>query len=177
MADRIDGYAAAVFELARAEGELARVEQEFYAIARTMESSPELRDALTDPHLPTDRKQSIVDDLVGGRASQVTVNILDLVLSQGRAGDLPAIADRLASAAAASVGKEVAEVRTAVALDDATVERLAAALSRAVGRPVEVKTIVDPSVVGGIIARVGDTVIDGSVRRRLQSLRQALKTS
>lgn len=175
MADRIDGYASAVLEMARAEGELARVEREFYAVARSLESSGELRTALSDPRLPADRKQAIVEDMVGGRASPVTVNLVGLVVSQGRAGDLPAIADRLAAMAAASAGKEVAEVRSAIPLDDATVQRLATALARATGKQIEVKTVIDPSVVGGVYARVGDTVIDGSVRRRLESLRETLR--
>ena len=175
MADRIEGYAAAVFELARAEGELQRVETEFYAIARTLESSSELRAALTDPSLPTERKQSIVDDLVGGRAAEVTVNVVALIVAQGRAGDLPALANALAERVAAEKGREVAEVRTAVELDQPTIDRLAAALSRSIGRQVEIKVVVDPTVVGGVVARVGDTVIDGSVRRRLQSLRETLQ--
>lgn len=176
MADRIDGYANAVFELAGAEGELARVEQEIFAISQSIASAPELREALTDPRIPSDRKQSIVDDLVGGRASEVTVNIVGLIISQGRASDLPEIAERLSSRAAAAEGKAVAEVRSAVELDDATIDRLAAALRKRLGRAVEVRAIVDPEVVGGIVTRVGDTVIDGSVARRLQSLRQTLQT-
>lgn len=174
MTDRIDGYAAAAFELARAEGELTRVERELYALARALEDSSELRNALTDPRLPDDRKQSIVDDLVGGRASELTVNLVSLIVRQGRAGDLPAIAERLAQRAAAAQGKELAEIRTAIPLDEATVQRLAAALANQVGRPVDVKTVVDPSLLGGIVARVGDIVIDGSVRRRLEAVRQML---
>lgn len=176
MADRIDGYAAAIFELAQGEGELARVERELYALARSVESSPELREALTDPRLPAERKQSVVGDLVGGRASELTINLVSLVIAQGRASELPAIADRLAERAARSGGRDVAEVRSAIELDAATVERLAAALARAVGNPVEVRTIVDPTVMGGVVARVGDVVIDGSVRSRLQSLRTALQS-
>lgn len=175
MADRIDGYAAAIFALAQAEGSLARVESEFFAVARSVESSPELREALTDPRLPAERKQSIVDDLVGGRASELTVNLVGLVISQGRASDLPAIADRLAQQAARSGGRDVAEIRSAIELDEATVRRLSAALERAVGTPVEVRTVIDPAVMGGVVARVGDVVIDGSVRSRLQSLRTALE--
>jgi F-type H+-transporting ATPase subunit delta len=176
VTDRIDGYANAVFEMAQAEGLLARVEQEFYAVARSIERSPELREALTDPRLPSDRKQSIVDDLVGGRASELTVNLVGLVVSQGRAGDLPAIAERLSARSVASEGKALAEVRSAIELDAQTLDRLTAAISRKLGRHVEVRAVVDPSVLGGIVARVGDTVIDGSVARRLQSLRQTLKT-
>lgn len=176
MADRIDGYAAAIFELARAEDELAKVERELFAVARAIEDSSELRDRLADPRLPHDRKQSILDDLVGGRVSQVTMNVIGLVVAQGRASDLPAIADRVAARAAASVGKQLAEVRSAVPLDDATVDRLRAALSKAIGSPVEVRTVVDPGIVGGVVATVGDIVIDGSVRRRLQSLRETLQS-
>ena len=175
MADRIDGYARAIFALAEAEGDPTRVEREFFTVARSIESSPELREALTDPRLPVERKQAIVDDLVGGRASELTANLVGLVISQGRASELPAIADRLAQQAARSGGKDVAEIRSAIELDPATVERLAAALSRTVGTPVEVRTIVDPTVLGGIIARIGDIVIDGSVHSRLQSLRTALE--
>ncbi len=175
MADRIDGYASALFELAQAEGELKKVEREFYSVARAVAGSDELRDTLSDPKLPLDRKHAILDDLVGGRVSGVTVNMLQLVVSQGRASDIPAIAERLAGRAAASAGKQIAEVRSAIELDEATVERLAAALAKATGREVEVRTVVDPSVVGGIVARIGDTVIDGSVRRRLESLRTAVR--
>lgn len=175
MADRIDGYAAALFELAQAEGELSKVEREFYTIARSFTDSPELRDSLVDPKIPLERKRGIIDDLVGGRASGVTVNLLNLVVGQGRASDIPAIAERLAGRAAASAGKQVAEVRSAIELDDATVKRLAAALARATGHEVEVRTVIDPSVLGGIVARVGDTVIDGTVKRRLESLRTAVR--
>jgi F-type H+-transporting ATPase subunit delta len=175
VADRVDAYAAAIFELAGAEGDLGRVETEFYAIARSVETSPDLRDALLNPLLPTDRKQAVVDSLVGGRASQLTVNLVSLVISQGRASELGAIADQLAQLVARSGGSDVAEIRSAIPLDDETVRRLSAALSKATGRPVEARTIVDPSVIGGVVARVGDTVIDGSVRSRLQSLRAAAK--
>jgi len=174
VSDRIDGYAKAIVELARAEGELDRVETELYSVARAMESSRELRDTLTDGRIPYDRKKAIVDDLVGGRAASVTVNAISLVVAQERASDLPAIADRLTGMAAATAGKEVAAVRSAVPLDDATVARLAAALTKATGTPVEVRVVVDPSLMGGIVAQVGDTVFDGSVRRRLDTLKTAL---
>jgi F-type H+-transporting ATPase subunit delta len=101
--------------------------------------------------------------------------MLQLVVSQGRASDIPAIAERLAGRAADSAGKQIAEVRSAIELDEATIDRLAAALAKATGREVEVRAVVDPSVVGGIVARIGDTVIDGSVKRRLESLRTAVR--
>lgn len=173
--DRVAGYANGVLELARAEGQLDRVEGELFTIAQAMESSTELRSALTDPQLPLERKQAIVDDLVGGRASSLTVGLVQLIVGQGRASELPAIARAFVETAAATRDRAVAEIRSAVPLDDATVARLAEALGRATGKKVEPKVIVDPTVIGGLVARVGDVVIDGSISRKVESLRQAIK--
>ena len=171
---RIDGYAAAILEVAKAEGELARVGDELFRIARAFESSPELRDALTDPRLPAELKKGVVDDLLGSRTSALSVKLVNFVVGVGMSSDLPAIADRLAERAAAERNKVIAEVRTAVELDAETVDRLTASLSRATGRDVEIKTIVDPSIIGGVVARVGDTVIDGSLSHRMQEIRETL---
>ena len=172
--ERIDGYAAAIFEVAKAEDELERVGDELFRIARAFESSSELRAALTDPRLPLERKQGIVDDLLGGKTSSLAVNLVNFVVGVGMASDLPTIADRLAERAAAERNKVLAEVRTAVELDDETIGRLGESLSRATGKDVEVKTVVDPSIVGGIVAKVGDIVIDGSLSHRMQELREML---
>lgn len=171
---RIDGYAAAILEFARAEDALERVGDELFRIARAFESSPELRDALTDPRLPVERKKGVVDDLLGGKSSPLSVNLVNFVVSAGRASELPAIADRVAARAAGARNKALAEIRSATDLDAATLEKLTAALAKATGKDLEVKTIVDPSLIGGIVARVGDVVIDGSVSHRLDQLRDTL---
>jgi F-type H+-transporting ATPase subunit delta len=172
--DRIDGYAAAILEFARAEDQLERVGDELFRIARAFEASNPLREALTDPRIPVERKKGVVDDLLGAKTSPLTVNLVGFVVSAGRAADLPAIADRVAARAAAARDRAVAEVRTAVELDPATVTRLTAALNRATGKEVDVKVVVDPSVIGGVVARIGDLVIDGTVSHRLQQLRETL---
>jgi F-type H+-transporting ATPase subunit delta len=175
--DRSSGYAAGIFELAQAEGELERVERELFTIARTLETSTELRDTLTNPQLPVERKQNILEDLVGGRASELTAGLISFIVSQGRGSELPEIVDAFVAKAAASRERMVAQVRSAVELEPEAVERLTIALSRIAGRAVEAKIIVDPSVIGGIVAQVGDMVIDGSIASRLDSLRQALATN
>ncbi|MGH8936688.1 MAG: ATP synthase F1 subunit delta [Acidimicrobiia bacterium] len=176
MADRIPGYASAIFEVATAEGKLDEVEDELFRVARTLEASSELRDALADPRLPAERKQAVIGDLLEDKASPVTRALVALVVGLGRAKQLPQIADLLVERAAAERNKAVAEVRTAVPLDKRTLDRLAKGLSKATGKQVEVKLVVDPSVIGGVVARVGNTVIDGSVRHRLESLREKLNT-
>jgi F-type H+-transporting ATPase subunit delta len=94
-----------------------------------------------------------------------------------RARDLPAIADRMVALHAAGRDRAVAEVRTAIDLDDETIRRLETALSRATGKRVEVKAVVDPAVIGGVVARIGETVIDGTVRSRLDSIRNTLEAA
>ncbi len=73
-----------------------------------------------------------------------------------------------------SYQRAVAEVRTAIALDEARAAKLADALSKAAGRPIEIRVLVDPDVLGGVLARVGDEIFDGSVRTRLQEAREQL---
>ena len=172
--DRVDGYAAALVEIARAEGSLPQVENELFSVARTFESNDELREALTDQSLPAERRQAIVEQLLGGKAAPITVNLVSFVVGSGRARDLPAIIDRVVERAAAERKHVVAEVRAAVPLDARRQDKLAKALSKNLGLAVEVKVIVDPSVIGGAAVRVGDTVIDGTVRHRLDQLREGL---
>ena len=174
MTDRIDGYAAALVEVARAEGSLPQVENELFSVARTFESNDELREALTDQSLPVERRQAIVENLLGGKASPITTNLVSFVVGAGRARDLPAIIDRVVERAAAERKHVVAEVRSAGELDATRREKLARALSTNLSLEVEVKVIVDPSVIGGVSVRVGDTVIDGTVRHRLDQLREGL---
>jgi F-type H+-transporting ATPase subunit delta len=97
-----------------------------------------------------------------------------MVVASGRGRDLPAIIDRLVARAAESKDAAVAEVRSAVALTADQTERLKAALANATGRSVNLKVVVDPSVLGGLVATVGDTVIDGTVRTRLDQLKSRL---
>jgi F-type H+-transporting ATPase subunit delta len=172
--DRSLAYAEALFAVARAEGTLGEVEDELFRFSQTLQGNDELRDALTDARIPAARRQQIVEDLLGGKASSTTVALVSMVVGTGRARDLPTIIRRLVEMSAAEANKEVAEVRTAVPLTDDQRDRLAKALEDATGKQVEIKVVVDPSVLGGIVAQVGDTVIDGSVRRRLDQLKNAL---
>lgn len=171
MSDRIDGYAAALFSVAQAEGSLDEVEDELFRFARALEGNDQLRSTLTDELVPAARRQAIVEDLLGPKASPVTTSLVSFVVGAGRGRDLPAIVDRLVQRAASSKQRTVAEVRSAVPLTADQQERLAAALANATGKDVAVKVVVDPSVVGGVVAQVGDQVIDGSVRHRLDQLK------
>jgi F-type H+-transporting ATPase subunit delta len=171
---RIEGYARGLFEIARAEGTLDEVEDELFRFARSYESSDELRNILSDEQIPAGKRQAIVEDLLGGKASSTTTQLVSMVVGSGRGRELPAIVDRLVERASAAKNLEVAEVRSAVALTADQETRLAAALANATGKQVNLKVVVDPSVLGGLVATIGDTVIDGSVRTRIDQLKSRL---
>jgi len=172
---RVEGYAEALIDVARAEGVLDVVEDELYQVARTVQSNDALRNTLTDAAIPIERRAQIIDDLLGPKgASNATRSLVTFIVAAGRARDLPSIVDEFVRRAAIERQHEVAEVRSAIPLDGEQQRRLAEALSKATGKEVEVKVTVDPSVLGGIVARMGDRVIDGSVATRLQQLRNAL---
>lgn len=170
----IAGYAEALFAVARAEGVLPKVEDELYAFGKAVEQHTELRESLTDAALPAENKRGVVQDLIGGKADPVTVSLVWFVINAGHARELPKIVDELARMASNEREHALAEVRTAVDLSAAQRERLAQALSRATGRQIDVKVVVDPTVVGGVIARVGDEIFDGSIASRLEDAKQAL---
>jgi F-type H+-transporting ATPase subunit delta len=172
--DIIRGYAEALFTIAETEGNPDAVENELFAFAKAVEQNGALREALVDPALPVENRKAVVDDLLGERAGRVTVALVGFIIEAGRAKDLGKIVEEMASISAEKRQHELAEVRTAVALTDGQRERIAEALARATGRTIEVKVVIDPSVVGGVIARVGDEVFDGSVASRLSEAKQQL---
>lgn len=172
--DLITGYATALLQVAGAEDQIDRVTDELFRFAKALEQNHELRSALTDIAIPEDRKQAVLDELLGEKASPHTRNIIGFVVSQNRARELPEIVESLNRLAAEQRDRVIAEVRSATELDPEQQRRIGEAIGRATGKQVDVKVVVDPNVLGGIYAKVGDQVIDGTVRRRLEELSTVL---
>lgn len=172
---RTNAYAKALADIAEAEGVLARVDAEFSAVAAAYESNDQLRSTIGDQAIPVDRRQGIVEQLLAGKgAHPLTAQLLGMVIGAGRGRDLSAIASAIGNRNASSQGRAVAEVRSAVALTEDQQRRLGEQLAKAVGTEVNVRVVVDPSVVGGLVATVGDKVIDGSVRTKLDRVKARL---
>ncbi len=174
MSERTEGYAGAVVAIAEAEDVLDRVTSELASVGRAASGNEELRRVLSDRTVPASRRIGIVEDLLADQASPVTLNVVAMLVGAGRGGDLEAIADEALELAAATRGGAVAEVRSAVALSDEQIDRVAEALSRASGRNVTVHVVVDPEIIGGLTAQIGDAVFDGSVRTRLDKMKERL---
>ena len=171
--DLISGYAQALITLAEAEGSSEKLESELSQIAQAVGSSEELRTALADQEIPAGRRQQIAEELFGGKVSRVTTAAVSMIIGAGRGGDLDRIANRVLELGAAQRGRALAEVRSAVPLDADQQERLTQALQARTGKDLELKVVVDPSVMGGLVTQIGDQIIDGSVRSRLGQLREA----
>ena len=166
------GYAKAIFEIAKGENSLPQVSDELFRVARAVESNNDLRQALTDIAVPAAGKEKLLSDILDNKVSPHTLGILKFVVAQGQSRKLIEISDELARLAESESKREIAEVRTAVKLDGDQEARLAKALSAATGKDVTVKVIVDPKIIGGVVARVGDVVIDGSVKHKLDILKE-----
>lgn len=172
MSERNELYADAFMSLIWAEGNANEVSDELFRLARTIEANDELRTTLENQTLPVARRLQIVEDLLDGRAHTLTTSLVSLVVANGRLREFTGIVDKLVALSASRTNRRIAEVRSAVPLDDDQKRRLAEALTASTGIDVEVVVVVDPSVVGGIVTQIGDTVIDGSVRSRLSQLRE-----
>lgn len=172
----IHGYASALFQVVRAEGEIDRVEDELYRFGKLLDANHELKQALSDQSIDKDQRKKVLNGLLEGKVSPHTLGLLGFVVEQGRARQLPQILSELSSLAAEARNAVVAEVRSAIPLDEQQKASLTQALTKATGKKVELKVLVDPAVIGGVVTKVGDTVIDGTVRRRLEQLKEQVRS-
>ena len=171
MSERTQAYAQAIVALATGEGALDTVEDELLQVAKAVDANNDLREKLVDIHLPVANRLAFVEGETLKAAHPATRAALAMVIAANRAGDLDAIATDVSRHASEARERELAEVYVAAPLDDARREALREALERATGKKLDLKVFVDESVVGGVRAKIGDTVIDGSLARRLDEVR------
>ena len=166
--------ALAAFTAADRAGQLEQLEGELFFVATLVEQQPAVRSALTNPGLPVANKRGLLADLLEGRVGRRAATLADLLVELNEGHDLDTVLKEWAEAAAARRNRVVAEVRSAIELDDQRRARLAEALTRVLGRPVVLQTSVDPAILGSVVVRVGDELFDGSIRSRLEQAREAL---
>jgi F-type H+-transporting ATPase subunit delta len=172
--ERIDGYSTVFLQEVGAEPELASIEDELFNFHQIVAGSAELASALESRDLPAGVRRKIVEDLLDGHARPVTTALAGYATQVGRPRDFQNLLVHLVDRVAAERNRRVADVRSAVEMDDAQRRELATALAGIVGRDVDVRVTVDPHVLAGFVATVGDTVVDGSARRRLELLKERL---
>ena len=169
---RATRYAQAAFPVARRENQ---IEAWITALDSAAELFQDRRagQVLTSPVIPPDRKLAALRELLPGVPSQVS-NFLGILAHRDRLELIPGVAAQFRRLANEERGIAVAQVTTAIALDQAQRDLIAARLSARIGRQIMLEERVDPSILGGVVAQIGDDVIDGSVRGRLERLRRRL---
>lgn len=170
----LQGHARAILAQAEAETSLPRVEEELYRLRGLLHDNPDLLKFLKDPNIKREGKRQAIGELFEGRVHPVVLNTLITLSDLDRAGRLPQIIEQFLTLAAASKEKVSGEVITAVPLDDAARQRLATELASVTGKNVELLERVDPQILGGAIIKVGEEVIDGSLRRKLNDIQERL---
>lgn len=176
--DLVDAVEALGFEAgligAELAGRLDTVEDELFRVDRLVANDDRLRFTLSDPGVPDAAKGAIFTDLLGGKADATTVALVTHLVSHARGRRLEDALSDLVNQSARRRERLLARVTVAADLTSTQEQRLAAALGRIYGQPVDLQVDVDPEVLGGVVVRVGDEVIDGSIAHRLDAARRRL---
>jgi F-type H+-transporting ATPase subunit delta len=168
-------YAKAVFEIGAAQGNLDKLGADLRALGKAMKESPELTSALASPAIRRSDRKGVLAGLLGTiQAHAMTSNLVYLLLDGERLSSLPAISRELDAMIEAKAGRVLAEITSAQPLDAAQLSQITAALEKLSGKQVTVVKRQDVELLGGVVAKLGDTVYDGSLRTQLRTLRDEL---
>ncbi|MCL5257145.1 MAG: ATP synthase F1 subunit delta [Chloroflexi bacterium] len=169
-------YAEALLELALAKGEVVadKWEDDLRVFADAIENTPLLQ-FLENPKVHFADKRATLIRAFGGAVDMEPLNLFSLLIERDRPGLLRGVLDAYSALLMERKGIAIAEVTTAVPLPDSRQRELATRIGALLGKTIELRTKVDPSIIGGLVVRIGDRLLDGSVATRLSRLRSSLE--
>jgi F-type H+-transporting ATPase subunit delta len=168
----IKRYAAAIFKQAQKNGVLDLVESDLGLISYTFESNPKLEQAIASPLVPPSKKVEVVKAIFGGKIQEISLHYLYLLINNRREEVIKGTESEFVKLANDARGIVIAEVTSAVELTEDELVRLRAKLSEQTGKKAELITKIEPGIIGGLVVRIGDTVMDGSVKGHLHRIRE-----
>ncbi len=168
-------YAGAIFDIGMKQNTLDRTLEDVQEIAKLF-SIRKLAYLLREPNIPAERKETAIRQGLASKVLPTSLNLALLVVQRELVDVMPNIARELNQLVLNHKNEAKAEVTTATQLDKTTQSQVQRALERMTGKKIMLETRVQPNILGGVVARVGDQVIDGSVERRLKLLQQQLLT-
>jgi len=173
-----DRYASAAFDLALEAKALAALESDVGLLDAALKESADLRSVAASPVISLDEKSKAFAAIAARLGlSQLGVNVVGVIVRNGRSAALPAFIKAVRARLAAHRGARTVEIVSAAPLDAAQLQTIVSGLSRVLGADVEPVTKVDPSLIGGFIARAGSRQFDASVKTKLDQLKLALKSA
>ncbi len=167
-------YSRAMFLLAQEEGKLTEYGQELQSLASDIEGAPELKAYLESPMIPCQAKQEAVQKIFTGELSPMVMNFLRFLLDKQRVSILGEIARQYENFANEAQGILVADVTTARSLSDNLSQRLMDKLGEVTGKKIKLRKHLDEKLIGGAVVRMGDTMVDGSLKSRMKALEAQL---
>ena len=168
-------YAGAIFDIGMKQNTLDRTLEDVQEIAKLF-SIRKLAYLLREPNIPAERKETAIRQGLASKVLPTSLNLALLVVQRELVDLMPNIARELNQLVLDHKNEAKAEVTTATQLDETTKSQVQRALERMTGKKIMLETRVQPNILGGVVARVGDQVIDGSIERRLKVLQQQLLT-
>lgn len=169
-------YAKALFGLARDQGRVEAWAKSLEALRAAVDGSPDLREVLSNPVYSKEQRRLIVEKLATALSlDEQPTHLLFLLGARNRLAYLPGVVDVFRDLADEHLGRVRARVTSAVKLDDVAAQAIADKLSQATKAKVLLDRVVDPAILGGVVAQVGSLVYDGSVLAQLEDLRKQLK--
>ena len=167
-------YAEALFSIAKIEDSVSDVEDELLELRRILSANYELKGFLDEQTVTPEGKKKAVAELFEGKLSPMILNLVYTAIDRGRHRSLPEIAESYAALASVYRGQVTADVVTAIPIPEEMAEKLKATLSKLVRKQVYLRSVVDTSIIGGCIVKIGDKIIDGCLHKRLEDLRAAM---
>lgn len=167
-------YARALFELAQEKGLLDQIDQEFGMVVSMIEANRQLQSVMNDVLIAPEVKRDLVEKVLRGKVSPLLMNFLLVVVNKRREAYFPQMYRIFLDLANEARGVVEVEVRSAVALPQETTQALEQKLVTRLGKRVKFQTQVAPELIGGLVVRVGDELMDGSVKTRLRRMHERL---
>lgn len=161
-------YARALFEVAKERGLIDQIEAELKDIVSAINQNEELTKILTHPQISVGAKKDLFKDLFSAHIAKETQNFLDILIENGREMDLAAISAAYVGQANEERGIADAVVTTAKALSAEEQEQLAEKFGKIINKKLRIQTVIDPSILGGVVVKIGDRLYDGSIKSKLE---------
>lgn len=167
-------YATALFEIAKEREQIEQFEKQVDTVIQTLKQESQFMELLMHPKIMVDEKIQLIDTIFNGRVADEITGTLAIIIKKGRQDVLLDILELFLEMVSDHLGIVKATVTSAVELSKEQLAQIRNKIENGTGKTVELHTIINPSIIGGMIIRVGDHVVDASISGRLQTLKEKL---